>query len=639
MPWPSAQEYNEAISEPSRCFENEQLASGEVCVDSKGLPRPISGGFANVYKIRNGDRSYAVKCFLRETSDHQERYTAIQKALLSCSLPYFTNFDYIPKGIKVRNVWHPVLKMDWEDGDTLDTYIFKNINNPANIALIAREFKQLVAKLQSASIAHGDLQHGNIIVQNNRLRLLDYDGSFVKALEGKKSSELGHPNYQHPRRVQNYFGLNIDNFSSWVIHTSLLCLGIDPTLWNKLAGGDECLLFRATDFGDPCASYTFAVLEESPSSEIKSAARMMRSLCDEMFERVPTLQQHVEQPRHLDPIKRASSVPAWVGNTPPPGDGAKVERQSLLASYRAYNEAVRWPQISFDDLELARGTCILEDTKIGRSGRVYHFRCKDRDVAVKCFSFEQEDRALRYAEIAKYLESDSVKQYVSKIQYLPEGIRVLDKRYPILKMDWFDGQTLSQMATGRIPVSDGTASYLADRLAEMARTFQFAGIAHGDLDFSNLMFVDTDLKLVDYDNFFVPSLSRMKSPDSGHAGFQHPKRTVQDFGSYVDNFSVWLVHYLITMLPINPRLFEVVEKCLQDEAQTANAKTALRALETNDRQPEVRQLGKLLRWLLSQQPATIPVFRAVSNFDSFVSGRGEAKPTSSNPFLKRRTRQ
>lgn len=638
MPWPSSQEYNEAISEPSSCFENEQLATAEVCTDSKGRPRPISGGFANVYKLRNGDRNYAVKCFLRETADHQERYTAIRKAFLSCSLPYFTTFDYIPKGIKVRNVWHPVLKMDWEDGDTLDTYIFKNINNPSIIALLAREFKQLVAKLQGVSIAHGDLQHGNIIVQNNRLRLLDYDGSYVTALEGKKSSELGHPNYQHPRRVQNYFGLSIDNFSSWVIFTSLHCLGIDPSLWNKLAGGDECLLFRATDFGDPCASYTFAVLEDHPSAEIKSAARMMRSLCDVQFERVPTLQQHVEQPRHLAPIKRASSVPAWVGNTPQPRDSGRVEKQALMASYRAYNEAVRWPQLSFDDVELARATCILEDTKIGRNGRVYHFRCKDRDVAVKCFTYEQADRGLRYAEIAKAFENDSIKQYVSKIQYLPEGIRVLDKCYPILKMEWFNGQTLSQMANGRIPVSDGTASYLADRLAEMSRAFQFAGIAHGDLELSNLMFVDTDLKLVDYDNFFVPSLSRMKSPDSGHPGFQHPKRTVQDFGSYIDNFSLWLIHYLITMLPSTPRLYDLVEKCLQDEAQTVNARTALRALETNDRQAEVRQLGKLIRWLLSQPPSTIPVFRPVPNLDAFVSGK-ETSTSSAQSFLRRRTRQ
>lgn len=649
MPWPSAQEYNEAISDPRGCFENEQLAGGAVSVGANGVPQPISGGFASIYRIRSGERNWAVKCFLRDVPDHMERYHAVQKALSTCALPYFTNFEYLNQGIKVNNVWYPVLKMDWEEGDTLDSYIFKQVTNQANMMFLARSFKELVGKLNRASIAHGDLQHGNIIVQGNRLRLLDYDTFFVQSLVGKGSNELGHPNYQHPRRAQSHFGTYLDNFSAWSIYTSLIALSIDSSLWSKLAGGDECLLFRASDYGDPLASYSFSMLEESGSAEIRNAARMLRSLCDKKPDEIPTLDEGLSQPVDLNPIRRISTVPAWIKNTSLTAEkdlelnrGASREAPAL-GSFRAYNEAVRWPQLSFEDYELTRGTCILEDTRVGRNGRVYHFRCPKRDVAVKCFLYEQEDRQSRLEQIGRALDHPSIKPFVSRMQYIERGIRVLDDWYPILKMDWFNGPTIHQMATGKVAVSDATASYLADRFAEMMKAFQSAGIAHGDLELANLIFVDNDLKVVDYDNFFVPAFARTRSPDLGHPGFQHPLRAALDFGPYTDNFSAWIIYTLLGYLGMKPKLFELIEPCLSDEKQTTTHRTHLRAME-NDREPEVQRLGRLLRRLVAQQPSTIPALNADANFEDYLKGepvRSEGAShnrTANNPFIKRRPR-
>ena len=54
MPWPTPQDYQEAIQSPSLCFSDPDLHSGIVEEDRLGLPRPISGGFAVVYKVRSG---------------------------------------------------------------------------------------------------------------------------------------------------------------------------------------------------------------------------------------------------------------------------------------------------------------------------------------------------------------------------------------------------------------------------------------------------------------------------------------------------------------------------------------------------------------------------------------------------------
>jgi thiamine kinase-like enzyme len=36
--------------------------------------------------------------------------------------------------------------------------------------------------LNRAGVAHGDLQHGNILVANGKPKLIDYDGMYVPAL-------------------------------------------------------------------------------------------------------------------------------------------------------------------------------------------------------------------------------------------------------------------------------------------------------------------------------------------------------------------------------------------------------------------------------------------------------------------------
>lgn len=36
--------------------------------------------------------------------------------------PYFVNFDYWAKGIKVRGSPYPIVRMDWAQGDTLNLF-------------------------------------------------------------------------------------------------------------------------------------------------------------------------------------------------------------------------------------------------------------------------------------------------------------------------------------------------------------------------------------------------------------------------------------------------------------------------------------------------------------------------------------
>ena len=203
MAWPTPQEYNEAIQNPRTAFADAELKPGQPLLTALGLPRPITGGFASVYQIIcPGQRVYAVRCFLREFGDQQDRYAAISDHLERLRLPYMVNFTFLPEGIRVGGRWYPILKMEWVDGEMLHAYIERNLRSPAVLLALAEQWVQMVRSLRQAGIGHGDLQHGNVLVVNGQLRLIDYDGMFVPALAGRASHEIGHRNYQHPGRTE-----------------------------------------------------------------------------------------------------------------------------------------------------------------------------------------------------------------------------------------------------------------------------------------------------------------------------------------------------------------------------------------------------------------------------------------------------
>jgi serine/threonine protein kinase len=290
MPWPRLDEYNQAIQNPRICFEDPELRTGTPEVDKLGLPRPRSGNFATVYRLDCAARKWAVKCFSRQTKDQEERYTAINSYLSQASLPYTVGFSYLVKGIRVNGQWYPVVKMEWTDGVPLNTWVEANLRNPAALVGFLKSFTQMLSSLQRASIAHGDLQHGNILVVNSSPKLVDYDGMYVPALNGRASSEVGLPNYQSPKRTPRDFGPYIDNFSAWVIAVSLLALTVDPKLWQTFKGGvDDCLLFRKADFEHPERSGLLKALDAEQSPELRQMVTLFKTVLTCSPQSVPAL--------------------------------------------------------------------------------------------------------------------------------------------------------------------------------------------------------------------------------------------------------------------------------------------------------------------------------------------------------------
>ncbi len=315
MSWPSPQDYNEAVQNPALSFADQELSRGKAESDRFGLPRATSGAFASVYRLGCQSLDFAVRCFLQRVCDQASRYVELRKHLTIAALPYTVDFEFLERGIRVGADWYPMLKMEWVEGLTLNKFLEENRHNSSALANIADKFQQMVADLSAAGIAHGDLQHGNIMIVGGELRLVDYDGMFVESLSGLTSNELGHRNYQHPGRLREHFGGDLDNFSAWVIHTSLVSLAQDPLLWRDLSGGDECLLFRQSDFASPLTSRAFALLEHHECADIRLAAANLRYLCGLPPTDIPALGEHLARSSELTTMPHVSELQASDGRS------------------------------------------------------------------------------------------------------------------------------------------------------------------------------------------------------------------------------------------------------------------------------------------------------------------------------------
>lgn len=271
MSWPTPQDYQEAMQNPRTALGDAELRSGKAKEDSLGLPRPISGGFASVYKVICSGRTWAVRCFLKKFLDQQQRYSAISAQLAKSQFSFATQFQFIPHGIRIRGDWYPILKMEWVPGEGLHRFIEKNLQSPSKLLSLGLDVIEIVRVMNKAGVAHGDLQHGNILVDNGKPKLIDYDGMYVPALQGLPTHEAGHPNYQLERNNMD-FGPSLDNFSAWVIYLSLRALTIRPSLWTQFQGGDDCLLFRRKDFATPSQSLLLQELKRIPETQQLAAS-------------------------------------------------------------------------------------------------------------------------------------------------------------------------------------------------------------------------------------------------------------------------------------------------------------------------------------------------------------------------------
>jgi hypothetical protein len=298
MAWPLPQDYNEAVQNPATSFADPELRTGAAVTDALGIPRPCSGNFADVYQVRCVGATWAVKCFTRQVAGLRERYAAVSEHLGRTRLPFGVDFQYLDQGVRVGGSWFPVVKMRWVEGLTLDAFVRANLDKPTLLDALGQIWLRMARRLREADVAHGDLQHGNVLLvpgrsaQSLAVKLIDYDGMYVPALAGKPSGELGHPNYQHPQRLrEGTYGPEVDRFGLLVVAAALRCLRVGgQALWERYDNGDN-LLFTEADFAAPHQSPLFAELLKLEDPAARTVAARLMAAAQKPLEETPLLEE------------------------------------------------------------------------------------------------------------------------------------------------------------------------------------------------------------------------------------------------------------------------------------------------------------------------------------------------------------
>ena len=317
MRYPSRSDYCCSIRNPAFAFRKKDAFTGrEINLDSalvkgsavervhaSGLRDlwSASGSFAIAFKYEtpSPQTTWAVRCFYRSTFDVTQHYRqALRHLKRNPCQKYFVRFDFLQEGIRVQGKCYPILKMEWVEGANLKKFIKANLRNPSKLRELADRWVELVRELHLAGIAHGDFQHGNVLVVEEfgrlSLKLIDYDSLyFAKAHQNIEDSIKGISNYQHPlRKSLSHRCLEIDAFPALIIYLSILALERNPKLWSNYdLDNTEGLLFEEADFLHPQQASIFRNLKRLPRP-ISSLAQQLQEICAlTQFEQLPSLDE------------------------------------------------------------------------------------------------------------------------------------------------------------------------------------------------------------------------------------------------------------------------------------------------------------------------------------------------------------
>lgn len=199
------------------------------CKDECGRPIFIAGGSTIIFKVIHNGRLSKLKCFTRPKKNLDKIYKESfypQELLVGVNMSQAKYID--------------VVLEEWVEGISLEEAIIKN-SQSTDFHLLAQLFDKMAIELLCQPWAHGDLKPSNIIINNNKLTLIDFDSLYHPAFSSKTTDEWGTKYYQHPLRGNSHAKF-IDDYPIALISTALQALALDSSLAKRYPIEDMLLI-------------------------------------------------------------------------------------------------------------------------------------------------------------------------------------------------------------------------------------------------------------------------------------------------------------------------------------------------------------------------------------------------------------
>lgn len=230
-----------------------------------------------------------------------------------------------------------------------------------------------------------------------------------------------------------------------------------------------------------------------------------------------------------------------------------------------YSEAILSSEDNFDEFSCLRP--VLDEygnpvMSCGNFAVVYKMRdIRDgKYYAVKCFVRDQDGREETYKEIVNYI-SELHSIYLISVRYIERELFVdtcqtSDTEFPILLMDWVEGVGLEEYVIQNISNTDRLQS-LFDNFLLFVRWLLPSHLAHGDLKPDNIIITSKgEIRLIDYDGMYVPSMFGRRSQECGTPQFQYSKRKSDKFDEYIDDYSAIYIALLLKLVVLENKTLD-----------------------------------------------------------------------------------
>ena len=180
----------------------------------------------------------------------------------------------------------------------------------------------------------------------------------------------------------------------------------------------------------------------------------------------------------------------------------------------------------------------------GNSAAVFRVKYRGRDCALRCWFRPRSTERLRA------LYGDRLRERELFVYHTAERGEWVDAAL----CDWIEGPTLHRAAC------DAARQRDTERLHGLSRAFDAWAAravadeeAWGDLKPENLI-VDGSgaIRPIDFDARFLPAFAGERSPELGTAAYQHPARTIDDFGPELDDYPAAAISTALAALALDP---------------------------------------------------------------------------------------
>lgn len=280
----SVQNYKTALTKSTKPVFSRDLLNKDLSVVNNDKNEPIKyfGSSSVVFKLAEGDRYYALKCFTTELFGRWDYLQKVQQILSKNENTWIVPFEIYENELELENDLNQtctcsVLLMPWIEGERLldKIKLYCSQQNTASIRELTKSFIEFAVNQIGQPFSHGDITPENIIVTpSGKMLLIDHDTFTFKDWENKPGRGGWSFPYHHPNKSRCEPNIDEDQFSFLLLTICLKALEHNPLLFERF-NSSKGLLFNIDDFKTPRESAIVREIEKIKDPVLQNLLKLL----------------------------------------------------------------------------------------------------------------------------------------------------------------------------------------------------------------------------------------------------------------------------------------------------------------------------------------------------------------------------